>query len=51
MNTKESIREIIKPHGGHLVNRILNGEESEAAKARAQELKQIALNGRTVSDL
>ncbi len=43
--------EIIKPHGGHLVNRILNGEESEAAKARSRELKQIALNGRTVSDL
>lgn len=43
--------EIIKPHGGHLVNLILAPEESEAAKARSRELKQIALNGRTVSDL
>ena len=43
--------EIIRPHGGQLVNRILSGEELEGAKASAKALKQIALNGRTVSDL
>lgn len=50
MSAKES-RETIRPHGGHLVNRILNAEESEAAQAKAKELKQIALNARTLSDL
>lgn len=40
--------ELIKPHGGRLVNRVLIQEEAEA---KARELKKIALNARTLSDL
>ena len=43
--------ELIKPHGGQLVNRVLTGEEQREAIARARELKAIALNARTLSDL
>ncbi|MFN3477262.1 MAG: sulfate adenylyltransferase [Candidatus Methylomirabilales bacterium] len=43
--------ELIKPHGGRLVNRILTGEEREEATARARELKRVSLNARTLSDL
>jgi len=41
----------ISPHGGSLVNRILSGQECQEVKARAKELKKIALNARTFSDL
>lgn len=43
--------ELIKPHGGRLVNRVLAGEEQQEGVARARELKKIALNARTLSDL
>ena len=43
--------ELIKPHGGQLVDRVVRGEEQEEAVARARELKKIALNARTLSDL
>ncbi len=43
--------ELIKPHGGRLVHTVLAGEERDAAEARAGELKKIALNARTLSDL
>lgn len=43
--------ELIKPHGGQLVDRVVRGEEQEEAVARAHELKKIALNARTLSDL
>lgn len=43
--------ELIKPHGNRLVSVILTGEEKDAAEARARELKKIALNARTLSDL
>jgi sulfate adenylyltransferase len=43
--------ELIKPHGNRLVSLVLAGEEKNAAEARAKELKKIALNARTLSDL
>ena len=43
--------ELIKPHGGQLADRVVTGEEREEAVARARELKKIALNARTLSDL
>jgi len=45
------VSELIKPHGGQLVHRVLTGEEQEEAVAQARELKKIALNARTLSDL
>ncbi|MBI3989629.1 MAG: sulfate adenylyltransferase, partial [candidate division NC10 bacterium] len=41
----------IKPHGGTLINRVLRGEEKEAAESGARELKKIVLNARALSDL
>ncbi|RMD93449.1 MAG: sulfate adenylyltransferase, partial [Calditrichaeota bacterium] len=38
------------PHGGSLVNRILHGEEREAALQRARELKQLPISGVALSD-
>ena len=42
---------LIKPHGGCLVRRILDGDAREDAIVRARSLKRIALNARTMSDL
>jgi sulfate adenylyltransferase len=42
---------LIKPHGGRLINRVLAAEAREEAIARADSLKRIALNARTISDL
>ena len=41
----------IAPHGGRLVNRLLVGQDREEALARSRDLKRIALNARTLSDL
>jgi len=41
----------IAPHGGTLVNRVLYGDEREAARQRAAGLKKLALNPVSVSDL
>ena len=41
----------IAPHGGELVNRKAPEGERESLKAKAQELKKVALGGRTLSDL
>lgn len=43
--------ELIKAHGGRLVNNIVEGEERKEVIARSGELKKIALNARTLSDL
>ncbi|MBI5048405.1 MAG: sulfate adenylyltransferase [Deltaproteobacteria bacterium] len=42
---------LIEPHGGKLVNRILEGKEREAFADKAQKLKKVAINDREVSDL
>lgn len=42
---------LIEPHGGKLVNRILEGKEREAAAENALKLKKVALNDRELSDL
>ena len=42
---------LIKPHGGVLVNRALEGKEREDAEKRAVGLKKITLNDREISDL
>ena len=39
------------PHGGALVNRRAPGEEREERKQRAEELRKVALDPRTLSDL
>ncbi len=41
----------IRPHGGILVDRVLRGEEREAARERAQSLPQVVLSPTAVSDL
>lgn len=43
--------ETIKPHGGTLVNRLVEGEQREALLKEAESLKQIRINNWTVSDL
>ncbi len=43
--------ETIAPHGGTLINRILEGREREDAAKRAKDLKKITLNDREISDL
>ncbi len=42
---------LIAPHGGELVNRVLDGEERDAAEEQAADLPQVALNARAISDL
>jgi sulfate adenylyltransferase len=51
MVVEKNLTGFIKPHGKQLVDRILVGEEGEAVRDRAKELKKIALNARTLSDL
>lgn len=43
--------ELIKPHGGRLINQIVEGEARNEIVAMAPELKKVALNARTLSDL
>ncbi|MBI4348499.1 MAG: sulfate adenylyltransferase [Elusimicrobia bacterium] len=43
--------DLIPPHGGQVVNRVLLGAEREDALARAAELPTIALDARALSDL
>jgi sulfate adenylyltransferase len=45
------MQEPIAPHGGRLVNRVLEGQEQLAAEELALELPQVSLNARAVSDL
>ncbi len=45
------MQDLIIPHGGKLVNRILEGEERKKFLKRAKYLKSIQLNSREVSDL
>ncbi|MCH7923438.1 MAG: sulfate adenylyltransferase, partial [Nitrospinae bacterium] len=42
---------LIAPHGGKLINRVLEADESAAAEERAADLPQVALNARAISDL
>jgi sulfate adenylyltransferase len=39
------------PHGGHLVNRIVSGEEAQELRARAVKLPLVCLSARQASDL
>ena len=41
----------IQPHGGTLVNRLLEGTEFQEAKQRANSLKKIPIGNREISDL
>src|SRR3989337_721779 len=43
--------DLIEPHGGKLVNRILEGKAREVLAEKAQKLKKVTLNDREVSDL
>ncbi|RMF59512.1 MAG: sulfate adenylyltransferase [Calditrichaeota bacterium] len=43
--------DLIAPHGGELVNRILTGEKREAALERAKGLRHLRINSTAVSDL
>ena len=42
---------LIEPHGGRLVNRILEGKERDAISEKAQKLKKTRLSDREISDL
>lgn len=42
---------LIKPHGGVLVNRALEGKEREELARKAGELKKLTLNDREISDI
>ncbi|MBI5286259.1 MAG: sulfate adenylyltransferase [Deltaproteobacteria bacterium] len=42
---------LIQPHGGKLVNRIVEGKEREALLGKMPNLKRVVLNDREVSDL
>ncbi len=42
---------MIKPHGGRLINRIVEGEEREALLERAGSMKILRLNARELADL
>ncbi len=43
--------ELIKPHGGELVNKVLEGEAREVALARARKLPEVVLGAKELSDL
>lgn len=43
--------ELIAPHGGQLINRVLQGEEREAALEKGGGLRRIRVNSTSVSDL
>lgn len=45
------MEEIIAPHGGVLVNRVLTGEEKQVWLNRAEDFPKLPVSGRTVSDL
>jgi len=42
---------LIQPHGGKLVNRIVEGKERDALLEKVHHLKRVVLNDREVSDL
>ena len=42
---------LVRPHGGALVNRIVNGSEAEALRSRAASLPRITLDAREQADL
>ncbi|MCZ6700110.1 MAG: sulfate adenylyltransferase, partial [bacterium] len=42
---------LIAPHGGKLINLVLDADDSAAAEERAADLPQVALNARAISDL
>jgi sulfate adenylyltransferase len=43
--------EIIKPHGGRLINRLINDQDKEAARQAALGLPRVTLSAREISDL
>lgn len=50
-NNEEVINYTIKPHGGELINRVLEGEEREHLIKEASVYKSITLNPWSISDL
>ena len=50
-NNEEVINYTIKPHGGELINRVLEGEEREHLIKEASSYKSITLNPWSISDL
>ena len=45
------MKDTIAPHGGKLINRIVEGREKDALEEKAPGLKKIKLNSREISDL
>lgn len=45
------MHETIAPHGGKLINRVVEGKERERLVEKAEGLKRITLNAREISDL
>ena len=48
MNTTNTL---ISPHGGNLINRIVNGDEREQLILKSQSLLQYQINKRTLADI
>jgi sulfate adenylyltransferase len=42
---------VIKPHGGRLINRFVEGQERETLEERAHNMPTVTLNAREISDL
>ncbi len=49
--TTVALMEVIPPHGGQLVNRMLRGQMRQAVKDRAEHLPKLDLNPMNLSDL
>ena len=47
----DSVAETIAPHGGRLINRLVDGEEADELRRRAADLPSLHLNARQLSDL
>ncbi|UXR86310.1 sulfate adenylyltransferase [Staphylococcus felis] len=51
MTAVKKTNELIRPHGGTLINRVLSGKEHEQQLEKAQKSKRITINAWAISDL
>lgn len=51
MTAVKTTNELIRPHGGTLINRVLSGKEHEQQLEKAQKSKRITINAWAISDL
>lgn len=48
---EKASHQLIEPHGGILINRVIGGEKAKETEAMARSLKKVSLNARCASDL